>query len=90
MRQPITAYCEELLDPFEGGDIHDFMEVAYRVPLMVVMDLLGVPALRRGVPDLTTRDCFVCGPPAFLDALRRRLVILGVPRRQIHYERFEL
>ena len=53
-------------------------------------DLLGVPALKRGVPDITTRDCFVCGPPAFLEALRRRLAILGVPRRQIHYERFEL
>jgi predicted ferric reductase len=53
-------------------------------------DLLGVPTLKRGVPDIATRDCFVCGPPAFLDALRRRLVKLGVPRRQIHYERFEL
>ena len=53
-------------------------------------DLLGVPTLKRGVPDIATRDCFVCGPPAFLDALRRRLVILGVPRGQIHYERFEL
>jgi predicted ferric reductase len=53
-------------------------------------DLLGIPTLKRGVPDIATRDCFVCGPPAFLDALRRRLVKLGVPRRQIHYERFEL
>jgi predicted ferric reductase len=53
-------------------------------------DLLGVPTLKRGVPDIATRDCFVCGPPAFLDALRRRLAILRVPRRQIHYERFEL
>ena len=48
------------------------------------------PALQRGVPDIATRDCFVCGPPAFIDAMRRRLGILGVPRRQIHYERFEL
>ena len=53
-------------------------------------DLLSVPALRRGVPDIAGRDCFVCGPPAFLDALKRRLAILGVPRRQIHYERFQL
>ena len=53
-------------------------------------DLLGLPMLRRGVPDIATRDCFVCGPPAFIDALQRRLAKLGVPRHQIHYERFEL
>jgi predicted ferric reductase len=53
-------------------------------------DLLGVSLLERNVPDVATRDCFVCGPPAFLDALKRRLAILGVPRHQIHYERFQL
>jgi ferredoxin-NADP reductase len=46
--------------------------------------------LQRGVPDVATRDCFVCGPPAFIDAMTRRLARLGVPRRQIHFERFEL
>jgi predicted ferric reductase len=53
-------------------------------------DLLGVPALRRGVPDLTTRDCFVCGPPGLVDAVCRRLRKLHVPGKQIHFERFEL
>ncbi len=52
-------------------------------------DLLGVPALRAGVPDIRRRDCFVCGPPAMTDAVLRRLDILKVPRKQIHYERFE-
>ena len=50
-------------------------------------DLLGIPALRRGVPDLTTRDCFVCGPPGLIDAVVRRLRKLHVPRKQIHFER---
>ena len=53
-------------------------------------DLLGVPILRRDVPDIASRDCFVCGPPAFLEALKRRLALLGVPGQQIHYERFQL
>ena len=53
-------------------------------------DLLSIPLLRRGVPDIESRDCFVCGPPGMVDALRRRLRKLGVPRRHIHYERFEL
>jgi len=53
-------------------------------------DLLSIPNLARGVPDIRARDCFVCGPPAFVDALRGRLHRMGVPHRQIHYERFEL
>jgi predicted ferric reductase len=52
-------------------------------------DLLGVPAIRRLVPDVRERDCFVCGPPGLVDAVRRRLRRLGVPRAQIHFERFE-
>jgi len=52
-------------------------------------DQLSVPALRRGVPDIARRECFVCGPPSLIDAVRRRLRILGVPKRRIHYERFE-
>jgi predicted ferric reductase len=51
-------------------------------------DRLGLPALRALVPDIAHRDVFVCGPPAMVDAVRRRLVRLRVPRRQIHFERF--
>ncbi len=53
-------------------------------------DQLGLPALAALVPDIVQRDCFVCGPPGFIDAMRRRLGILGVPGRQVHFERFEL
>jgi ferredoxin-NADP reductase len=52
-------------------------------------DLLSVPALQRGVPDIARRECFVCGPPGLIAAIRRRLRALGVPARHIHYERFE-
>ena len=52
-------------------------------------DLLSVPALRRGVPDIAQRECFVCGPPGLIAAMKRRLGMLGVPRYRIHYERFE-
>jgi predicted ferric reductase len=53
-------------------------------------DRLGVSALRELVPDLTERDCYLCGPPGFVDAVRRRLHRIGVPADQIHAERFEL
>jgi predicted ferric reductase len=52
-------------------------------------DKLGVPALRHAIPDIASRDCFVCGPPQLIDALHRRLRILGVPKKHVHYERFE-
>lgn len=52
-------------------------------------DRLGIPALRSLVPDIASRDVYVCGPPAMLRAVRRRLVVLRVPRRRIHFERFE-
>jgi len=51
-------------------------------------DKLGVPALRDLVPDIAQRDVFVCGPPAMVDAVRRRLAALGVPRHHVHFERF--
>jgi predicted ferric reductase len=53
-------------------------------------DQLSIPALRRLVPDIASRDVFVCGPPAMLTALTRRLRALRVPKRQVHFERFEL
>jgi len=53
-------------------------------------DQLGIPALRELVPDIDRRDVYVCGPPALLEAVRRRLRLLGVPRRHIHCERFDL
>jgi len=52
-------------------------------------DRLGVPALRRLVPDVADRDVYLCGPPALVDALHRRLRHLGVPGEQIHSERFD-
>jgi predicted ferric reductase len=52
-------------------------------------DQLGIPAIKRLVPDVTKRDCFVCGPPALIDAVRRRLHVIGVPDAFVHFEKFE-
>jgi ferredoxin-NADP reductase len=42
------------------------------------------------VPDIKDRDVFVCGPPAMTTAVLHTLRRLGVPRRQVHAERFSL
>jgi len=46
--------------------------------------------LRALVPDIADRDVYVCGPPAMTDAVLDSLRALGVPRRQVHAERFSL
>jgi ferredoxin-NADP reductase len=48
------------------------------------------PGLLERVPDIRDRDVFVCGPPAMTSAVLRSLRALGVPRRQVHAERFGL
>jgi ferredoxin-NADP reductase len=36
------------------------------------------------------RDVYLCGPPGMMTAVLRTLRELGVPRPQIHFERFSL
>jgi ferredoxin-NADP reductase len=52
-------------------------------------DQLGVPALRGLVSDIAQRDVYVCGPPAMIEAVGRRLQALGVPSKHVHSERFD-
>jgi ferredoxin-NADP reductase len=41
------------------------------------------------VPDLSSHDIYLCGPPRMMDAAHSALRRLGVRRRQIHAESFE-
>ena len=45
-------------------------------------------ALAANIPDLRTRAAFVCGPKDLQDRVCRELERAGVPRDQIHSERF--
>ena len=51
-------------------------------------DPLSATALRGLVPDIHARDVFVCGPAPMMDAVERSLRELGVPKHQVHTERF--
>ena len=42
------------------------------------------------MPDLADREVFLCGPPPIMNAVLRTLGDLGVPKPQIHFERFSL
>ncbi|WP_432118014.1 ferredoxin reductase family protein [Streptomyces sp. bgisy032] len=55
-----------------------------------VPDRLAPGELARLVPDIAERDVYLCGPPPMMNAVLRSLRELGVPRSQIHFERFSL
>jgi predicted ferric reductase len=59
-------------------------------PPSSVDDVLVADRLAREVPDVLDRDVFVTGPPAFVDAALAALARAGVPRRQVHFERYAL
>ncbi|MBB4367362.1 ferredoxin-NADP reductase [Bradyrhizobium sp. cir1] len=44
--------------------------------------------LTQAVPDLAKRRVHLCGPPGMMEALRKTLIGLGVPREQIKTEAF--
>ncbi|MDA8291424.1 MAG: ferredoxin reductase family protein [Actinomycetota bacterium] len=49
---------------------------------------LDARSLRRIVPDLASRDVYVCGPGSFGDAVERAVTRLGVPEARVHREDF--
>ncbi|GHI94049.1 oxidoreductase [Streptomyces olivaceus] len=55
-----------------------------------VPDRLGPRDLAALVPDVADRDVYVCGPPGMTTAVLATLRELGVPKAQIHAERFSL
>ncbi|GHD02784.1 oxidoreductase [Streptomyces violarus] len=55
-----------------------------------VPDRLAPRELARLVPDIAGRDVYLCGPPPMMNAVLGSLRELGVPKPQIHFERFSL
>ena len=53
-------------------------------------DPLVPSGIVRLVPDVRSRDVFVCGPPAMIDAVATSVRALGVPRSAIHTEELSL
>ncbi|HSP36196.1 MAG TPA: ferredoxin reductase family protein [Frankiaceae bacterium] len=53
-------------------------------------DPLDPARLGQLLPDLATRDVFTCGPTGMVVSVQDSLRQLGVPRRQVHVEEFDL
>jgi ferredoxin-NADP reductase len=52
--------------------------------------LLDAEHLHALAPDIAEREVYLCGPPAMARAIERSVRRAGVPRRQVHVERFAL
>ncbi len=50
--------------------------------------LLSREHLRSLVPDIATRDVYLCGPTGMIRSLKRALLRLGVPKALIHVDEF--
>jgi ferredoxin-NADP reductase len=51
-------------------------------------DPLDPRSLRRLVPDINSRDVYVCGPNGMMTRVLSGLRWLRIPDAQVHYERF--
>ena len=65
------------------GTVHEVVGELGEVPF-------NARVLRKLVPDVASRDVYVCGPPGFVDHVTAMAETLGVDRRSVHHEAFAL
>ncbi len=51
---------------------------------------LAPELILKSAPDVVDRDVFVCGPPAMMRSVIKQLIGLGLSKKHIFYERFQL
>lgn len=83
-----VVFAQEIaaLAALRGAVVH-FLVGRRGTPTMPA-DPLAPAGLAELVPDVSSRDVYVCGPAGMTDAVLSSLRALRVPARQIHYERF--
>jgi predicted ferric reductase len=80
------------------GELHELARLRGAVLRVIAGRTRGNPPVRPSepanlaalVPDIRHRDVYVCGPPAMTEAVVRSARALGVPKAQVHAERFGL
>ena len=68
-----------------GARVHYLIGPRGRTP---ASDPLGPRSIADLVPDVASRDTYLCGPSGLMDTAVRSLRTLGVPEGHIHAERF--
>ena len=83
---PLLGELQELAR-LRGAVLHVLAGRSRGVPPVRPFEPANLAAL---VPDIRYRDVYVCGPSAMTEAVVRSARALGVPRAQVHAERFGL
>jgi predicted ferric reductase len=83
-----VAFSSELDDIARQRSARVTYLVGRRGSAAMLADPLSASSLRRLVPDIVSRDVFVCGPTRMIDTVEKSLHELGVPRCHVHTERF--
>lgn len=52
--------------------------------------LLDAETIKQLVPDFKEHEIYLCGPPPMMAAVKTMLRTLGLPKHQLHYEKFSL
>jgi predicted ferric reductase len=55
---------------------------------VAIQGVIDEAVFNQYVPDISERDIYICGPLPMMLALRALLIKMGVPKHQIHYEKF--
>jgi predicted ferric reductase len=90
--EAVLYYCTKSLEAAVFLD--DIRTVADRHPSFQVIayredadGLITAAEIDRN-HHVTDKDILICGPASMIDSLTQQFIALGVPRRQIHYEKF--
>jgi cytochrome P450 len=83
MQAVIQRYTNELIAPLEQ-DVADFMQVAYRLPLMVIVDMLGCPPEDRELIHAWSRAIGAQQDRADVVTLRAAATAVREFRRYVH------
>jgi len=75
----------DLLAQARGAVVHYLVG---RRGVEVPPDPMSAATIGHLVPDIAAQDVYLCGPTEFMVRVERSLGELGVPRRQVHAERF--
>ncbi len=75
----------DVLAAHRGATVHYLVGPRGRTP---ASDPLGPASIAAMVPDVLSRDAFICGPTGLMDLASGSLRDLGVPEAHIHAERF--
>ncbi len=68
-----------------GEDLPNFKVIPYPED---EVGFLTADEIEKRSGNLSGRDIMVCGPPPMIDALRTQLYAKGVPKKQVHFEKF--